>query len=168
MARTRQMPGSGRRFASIATVLAIVGAMLLTATGPASATTGWDPQDQKGVFDLRWAGAYQQDAQTIRVGIRLWHPLLRTHFLDHPQQYLELSMNPTSPSGVVYDWDGYVHPRTGGGWVAIFSYQGEDRQKVRVTHPSGTLFRVFLDASWASGEQIAVMTNGDAIDLVAP
>jgi len=160
-----------RSVVSFLSVLALLGASLLMLTGPATADTGWDPDDQRGPLDLRWAGAYRESADTVRVGIRLWDPVFRGDI--GPKHTLMLSMNPHQR-----DADGFVIPRKGGGWVARFYDDGYPSPlfRARVAHPSGTLFRLWLPAYWAKGEPIAVVTTDlsgghsrwDQINLVAP
>jgi hypothetical protein len=151
-------------------VLVLVATSMLIG-GPAAATSGWDPNDQPGRIDLRWAGAYRPDRDTVRLGIRVWDPVFRADVT--PKHAIEVSMNPYAQ-----DADAFIVPRPGGGWVARFYDDGVKPPlfHARVSHPSATLFRLWLPAHWAKGQPITVFGINqmggrylmDRIDVVAP
>jgi hypothetical protein len=167
------MARHSRRFGSLTSILLVVGAILAMTAGPAiAATTGWDPRDQpqRGPFDLRWAGAYRQDADTIRVGISLWDPVRRWDF--DGEHLLGVDMNPRVCS---CDSEGSIQPLEAGGWVARFTDEGSPQFTARVRHPNPTLFQILIPAEWAAGEPINVLAlyygeyeAEDRIALVAP
>jgi hypothetical protein len=152
---------------SLVLVAFAVTTLLASAVPAAAATTAWDPHDMRGRFDLRWVGVYRQDADTIRLGIRLWHPIRRWNF--DQTHGIVVSLNPFDQ-----DADAWVHPGDGGGWVARFYDEGVPPPlfHARVTHPRGTLFRLFLPAEWVTGEEITVkaVANGaeDWAQVIAP
>ena len=106
-------------------------------------------------------------ARTIRLGIRVWRPVHRSDFdLRHG---ILVRMNPFGQ-----DADAWVRPREGGGWMARFYDDGVSRAlfHARVSHPVGTLFQLWLPASWARGQAITIQSvsprGDDALELTAP
>lgn len=118
--------------------------LLLVTLCPAAqaATSLWDPDDQPGVLDLRWAGLYLEDAHTVRLGISLWSPVTRAQLADRDTRSLRVSI----PS---IDVSADIVPRSGGGWSAQFWYQDAYVEfTAKATHPKPRLFRLWFDAKW--------------------
>jgi len=116
---------SRHRFGSLIRFCA-TGATFLALTAPATAsTTGLDRGDQPAgaPFDLRWVGAYRQDAYTVRVGISFWAPVRRSDF-DEGDIWLSMDPSPPDCPACTFDADGSILPREEGGWVAGFYDDG--------------------------------------------
>jgi hypothetical protein len=165
--RIALLVGAVVALALLAPAIPVALALLAPAIPASAAATAWDPNDMPGRFDLRWTGAYRQDADTIRLGIRLWHPVRRADF--DQRHYVLVSLNPFEQ-----DADAAIWPRPGGGWRARFFDDGSPPAlfHARVTHPSGTLFRLWMPAEWTGGQAITASTLGgggtDTIAIVAP
>jgi hypothetical protein len=162
---------SRHRFGSLIRLCA-TGVAFFALAAPATAeTTGLDRDDQPAgaPFDLRWVGAYRQDADTVRVGISFWDPVRRSDFNEGG---IWLSMNPSPPDcpACTFDADGAILPREGGGWVARLYDDGYANPIIRATvrHPDPHLFQVLLPAIVA-GDDISVSVRGDGgITITAP
>jgi hypothetical protein len=133
-------------------VLALTtGVMLFTSVAPASAvSTGWDPDDQSGVIDLRWVGVVRIDADTVRITITTWDPV-RGWVLKPPQVSLRHAIYIMSKGyrRANFYGEGYVHLLRPGHWRVTW-YDGGSQGVVahfRATHPTPTTFQVFLPAA---------------------
>ncbi len=157
-----------RRGALLSIMLSLSFVVSLVSSAHA-ASTGWDPNDVGGRLDLRWVGVYQQDADTVRIGITLWDPV-RAEMLPRPDYRRELYVLSQGFFNAGIYGQGYIFfSADRGRWVMEWIDGGSSGLVARfpVDHPNANMFRVWLPAENATGIGVLSCEHGNSSTLPA-
>jgi hypothetical protein len=106
-----------------------------------------------GRMDLRWVGVYQQDADTVRIGITFWDPV-RHGMLPGPFLRRQLIVWSDGYSEAAIYGQGHIYFSTGKNrWLIEWIDAGSGApfsHPFPVAHPNPYVFQVYLPSAPAS------------------